>query len=153
MSYDIYLRDPITNETLGLDEPHQMRGGTYPIGGESRTHFNITYNYAPILRRVLGPAGVRTIYGMTGAESLPLLEAAIDQLATEPTEEDVANLEERKAAILKADGSPVLMSLREDVLAMRIDDYWTPTEPNVRTALQALLVLAQTCPDGVWGGD
>ena len=29
MSYDISLVDPVTKETLIMDSPHQMRGGTY----------------------------------------------------------------------------------------------------------------------------
>lgn len=33
MSYDISLRDPVTGQTLQLDAPHHMRGGTYAIGG------------------------------------------------------------------------------------------------------------------------
>lgn len=153
MSYDIYLRDPITNETMELDEPHQMRGGTYAVGGESRAYFNITYNYGPILRQVLGPEGVRAIYGMTGAESLPLLGTAIDHLATEPTAADLAKLAEYKAAMAEAEFSRSLAHLRDDALARQIEDYWTPTEPNVRTALLALLALAQACPEGVWDGN
>lgn len=31
MSYDIHLNDPVTKQTLELDEPHFMRGGTYEI--------------------------------------------------------------------------------------------------------------------------
>ena len=33
MSYDISLTDPVTGETLELDTPHHMRGGTYAVGG------------------------------------------------------------------------------------------------------------------------
>lgn len=33
MSYDISLCDPVTNETLEVDDTHFVAGGTRPIGG------------------------------------------------------------------------------------------------------------------------
>lgn len=38
MSYDISLTDPVTGETLELDAPHHMRGGTYAsvVGAPSK---------------------------------------------------------------------------------------------------------------------
>ena len=85
MSYDIYLNDPVTKQTLELDEPHYMRGGTYTINGTKELCLNITYNYACVFCRpeVLGENGIRTIYGLTGAESIPLLKKAIDALSDE----------------------------------------------------------------------
>lgn len=80
MSYDIYLNDPISGETLQLDIPHQMKGGTYQVGGTTECHLNITYNYAPSYYKTLGDKGIRAIYGMTGAESIPILQKAIAQL-------------------------------------------------------------------------
>lgn len=85
MSYDINLCDPVTHDVLELDDPHVMRGGNYCVGGTTECWLNITYNYAPIFRRVLGEKGIRTIYGMTGAESIPLLEAAASRLADDAT--------------------------------------------------------------------
>jgi hypothetical protein len=81
MSYDISLTDPVSGDTLVLDEPHHMRGGTYQIGGTMRAEFNITYNYAPHFYHVLGENGIRSIYGQTGAESLPRLRQAASRLA------------------------------------------------------------------------
>lgn len=80
MSYDIELIDPVTKEPVELDAPHHMRGGTYAMGGTTRAHLNVTYNYGAIFHRVLGDEGVRTIYGKTGAESIQLLESAAEQL-------------------------------------------------------------------------
>lgn len=83
MSYDLYLTDPITKEILTLDEKHHMRGGTYCVGGEDRAKLNITYNYATHYYRVFEPGsdkGIRCIYGMTGADSIPVLQEAADQL-------------------------------------------------------------------------
>lgn len=85
MSYDIDLRDPVTRDVLLLDDPHDMRGGTYAMGGTREAHLNVTYNYAEHYKRVLGEKGIRTIYGMTGAESIPVLEAAASRLADDAT--------------------------------------------------------------------
>ena len=136
MSYDISLTDPVTGETLQLDVPHHMRGGTYAVGGTTEAHLNVTWNYAKHYYRVFTPAplrpgvdphhaneggtvgGIRAIYGLTGAESIPVLKSAIDQLG-------------------------------DDVHP----DYWDPTEGNAKRALTQLLALAQMRPDGVWNGD
>jgi len=83
MSYDIDLRDPVSKETLRLDEVHHMRGGTYKVGGDDRCHLNITYNYAKHYYRVFGEKGIRTIYGMTGADSIPVLQEAASKLGDE----------------------------------------------------------------------
>lgn len=80
MSYDIELIDQVTKEPVELDETHHIRGGTYAIGGTTRAHLNVTYNYGGIFRRVMGDDGIRTIYGKSGAESIPILERAAAQL-------------------------------------------------------------------------
>ena len=89
MSYDISLRDPVTKEVLHTVVPHQIRGGTYEakmledgslVPSTTRLHLNITYNFSKHYDRVFGKKGIRTIYRMTGAASLPILEAAIAQL-------------------------------------------------------------------------
>lgn len=93
MSYDISLRHPVTKEVLALDTPHQIKGGTYAVGGTQEAWLNITYNYAEHFYNVLGEKGIRTIYGMTGAESIPVIKAAMEKLGDdvdddywEPTE-------------------------------------------------------------------
>lgn len=129
MSYDIRLNDPVTGNTIELDWPHHMRGGTYCGGGTREAWLNITYNYAAHFRRVIpwtNPdgttdaerGGIRSLYGMTGAESIPVLQAAVAQLGDDVDE-----------------------------------DYWSPTEGNAKRALTQLLALAQMRPDGVWAGD
>ncbi len=118
MSYDISLRDPQTGETAIVPDCHDLRGGTYCIGGTADAWLNVTYNYAPHYYRAFGEKGIRTIYGMTGRESIQALDAAI--------------------ATLGIDTDP---------------DYWKATEGNARAALVNLRLLAQACPDAIWGGD
>jgi len=86
MSYDISLRDPVTKRVLQLDEPHHMRGGSYQIGGTFRAELNITYNYAKHYVRVIGIDGIRSLYGKTGAESIPMLKMAIAELGDDVNE-------------------------------------------------------------------
>ena len=103
MSYDIDLTDPITGSVLELDGKHLMRGGTYQVGGTTHLSLNVTYNYAKHYYRVLnGEKGIRVIYGMTGAQSLPVLKKAIDEL-DDDTDEDYWKPTEgnAKAALLQ----------------------------------------------------
>lgn len=79
MSYDIYLTDPVTGKTIEFDKPHQLKGGTYALGGTTEAWLNITYNYAKHFKNI-GPKGIRSIYGMKAWESVPHLKAVIDQL-------------------------------------------------------------------------
>ena len=134
MSYDIELIDPLTGVVLELDAPHHMRGGTYAIGGTTKAHLNCTYNYYPQFSRVLdalaeprprspdwmreedGPVtGVRTIYGLTGAESLPVLDKAIAALG------DDVDADYWKAT--DGNAKRALVQLRA-LAAMRPDGLW-----------------------------
>jgi hypothetical protein len=115
MSYDIDLTDPVSGEILHAEARHDIRGGTYAVGGTTELSLNVTYNYAQHFYRVLGEKGIRTIYGMSGAESLPLLKAAAEQLGNDvdgdywkPTEGNV------KRAVLQ------LVALAQ----MRPDGVW-----------------------------
>ena len=99
MSYDIELKDPVMGETINFDNPHQMRGGTYQVGGSTEAWINITYNYSGYYYdatendpRFFGKTkndypeeeprnlGIRGIYGKTGAESIPMLRDMIRRI-------------------------------------------------------------------------
>lgn len=87
MSYDIDLKDRVTGEVIVLDFDHHMTGGTYCVGGTNEASLNITYNYAPHYYKTMGDDGIRTIYGMSGAESIPVLKKAIVQLSDDVDED------------------------------------------------------------------
>jgi len=87
MSYDIKLVDPVTKETILFDSAHQIKGGTYCIGGTKEAWLNITYNYSKIYRNLFGENGIRTIYGMSGAESIPILKNASEKLKNDIDED------------------------------------------------------------------
>jgi hypothetical protein len=87
MSYDIDLTCPETGAVLNLEAPHFMRGGTFAVGGTTEASINVTYNYAPHFRRVLGESGIRSIYGKTAAETIQVLSDAIEQLDADSTDD------------------------------------------------------------------
>lgn len=93
MSYDLGLKDSKTQDWMELKENHHMKGGTYQLGGCPTAEINITWNYRRHFVKVLPEResshntsddgklyGIRTLYGLTGEESIPLLENAISQL-------------------------------------------------------------------------
>lgn len=140
MSYDISLRDPIRKETIHFDTLHQMRGGTYVVGGTSEAWLNITYNYSRwYYKEGVFPdngedyRGIRSIYGLSGADSIPILENAIkalEDMDEDLTEEEIRNYEEHN-----------------------IKGYWLPTRENAIKPLYQLLAMAKMRPDAEWDGD
>ena len=122
MSYDLELLDPVTKQTLILDAPHDMRGGTYCLGGTTEAWLNITYNYGRFYREH-HPEGIRSIYGMTGAESIPHLQAMIETIKTNHPKCETTS------------------------------DYWDAAPGNALKPLHQLIALARLRPDGVWNGD
>ena len=104
MSYDIYLRDPVTEDVCQV-KGHLMTGGTYkaehdPISGafspalDTDAHLNVTYNYSRYYYEATegderfahddgdGEVryGIRGIYGKTGFESLTMLADMISRI-------------------------------------------------------------------------
>lgn len=116
MSYDIELKHPVSGKVILLGLPHHMTGGTYALGGTREACLNVTYNYAPHYAMSFDDKnGIRSIYGLTGAESIPVLQLAISRLGNDmddnywnPTEGNA------KAALLQ------LLALAQ----MRPDGVW-----------------------------
>lgn len=96
---------------------------------------NITYNYARWYYKdyAFGENGIRSIYGLSGAESIPVLKKAIAGL--EDSNEELPYEEAKQCIEQGATG------------------YWLPTRGNAIRPLYQLLALAQMRPDGVWEGD
>ena len=79
MSYDIRLLDSVTRKPILFDKPHRIKGGTYAMHGTKEAWLNVTYNYFHHFKR-MGRKGLRSIYGKTGAESIPILKKTIEAL-------------------------------------------------------------------------
>ena len=80
MSYDISLCEPVGGNVIQFDAPHQIKGGTYAMGGTTEAWLNVTYNYSKHFYDTMGEKGIRTVYGKTGAEVIPILKQAIAKL-------------------------------------------------------------------------
>lgn len=78
MSYWISLRNPDDEQPLILAVAHS-EGGTYALGGTDEAVLNVTYNYARFFN-------FRALDSKTGEASIPLLEAAVEELGTERDE-------------------------------------------------------------------
>lgn len=87
MSYDIRLVDPVTGEDLHLSAPHLLRGGTYAAGGTTRAWLNITWNYARHFYALWPGDGIRTLYGKSAVDTIPLLEAGIAKLGDDAVDD------------------------------------------------------------------
>jgi hypothetical protein len=99
MSYDISLCDPVTHKPLKADSTHFIAGGMRAMGGTKELWLNVTYNYSQFYYRpeVFGEGGIRSIYGKTGAESIPMLEKAISALGDDVDDSDYWNATEGNA--------------------------------------------------------
>ena len=92
MSYDIELIDPVTGKVIELDATHMMRGGTYAMDGSKEASLNITWNYSTLYHCLFPEVpntfgGIRSIYGMTGAESIPVLKKVINALGNDVSDD------------------------------------------------------------------
>ena len=88
MSYDVSLLDPVTGEVIQLDEKHHMTQGTFQVGGTPEASLNITYNYSKYFYQYIDKeGGLRSLYGKTGATTLPLLDKAIAELSDDADED------------------------------------------------------------------
>lgn len=99
ISYDIYLCDHVTHKPLKADSAHFIAGGMRAMGGTKELWLNVTYNYSHFYYRpeVFGEGGIRSIYGKTGAESIPMLEKAIAALGDDVDDSDYWNATEGNA--------------------------------------------------------
>lgn len=178
MSYDIYLKDPVTGETAEV-LGHLMRGGTYVADyhPESRTftpalnteaHLNITYNYGSYYYEVYKEKGIRSIYGMSGFDSIPVLEKIISFLEKKYKKNGKWITTRRSRTIFyDANGNEIedLFAIMHKITPVRKEevefdisegetsDYWQPTAANAMRPLYQLLALAKMRPDCIWDGD
>jgi len=92
VSYNVELQDPVTRNVLEVEKPHYMKGDKYDPEGSTRLELGVTWNYSGHICRVFGTVmqgihSLSSLYGMTGAESIPVLKAAIALLGDEVNED------------------------------------------------------------------
>ena len=177
MSYDIYLKDPVTGDTAEVPG-HLMSGGTYRADYHPETgtftpalntdaHLNITYNYGAYYGEV-AEKGIRTIYGLTGYDSIPILENMISSLKEKyKKDEDWISTKREKTIFLDENGKElddpidaIFKGIPHEAKKVVVDryegsnkNYWEPTAANAIKPLYQLLALAKMRPDCIWSGD
>lgn len=149
MSYDIYITDE-SGKTLTLDTPHDLKGGTYAVGGTTEAHFNITFNYAKYFYSTIDQEkGIKVIDGQKVVDTIELLTKAMKDLMKLSDTFDLSVLPQsdwKWEGPGKWNGKPVyegdyLGSVR----------YWTPTPGNAAKAIKNLLDLAFYAKNkGIW---
>ena len=94
MSYTITFLDPTTRRPIPIEAP-----GGMPVSGPPDA-IRITENYRHFYANVFGGEGIRTLYGRTGAECIPLLESVIAVLGTDAIADYWADTEGNAGAAL-----------------------------------------------------
>lgn len=178
MSYDIYLKDPLSKDTAEVPA-HLMIGGTYradyhPETGtftpalNTEAHLNITYNYGCYYYEVYKENGIRKLYGMMGVDSIPLLENMIATLTDKYFHDgDWITTKREKTLYFNESGEEIedpfiamLKKIQVNIKEIIVDryegvskDYWEATAANAIKPLYQLLSLAKMRPDCFWDGD
>ena len=178
MSYDISLMDPVTNRVAEVPG-HLMIGGTYAADYHPETgtftpalntnaELNITYNYSHYYYETYKDLGIRVIYGITGLDSLPMLEKIAENIKKKyiVDGEWVVSKRTKKVYFDKAGKS----YRAEDVFCNNVDyvrteeveyeisegetsNYWDSTAANALKPIYQLITLAKMRPDCIWDGD
>lgn len=81
MSYDVSILDK-EKRVMSQTEKHQIKGGTYEIGGTKQAWLNITYNYSEHFVNAFGKSLKKVIHGKSSKEIIPILEEGIKILGT-----------------------------------------------------------------------
>lgn len=148
MSYDIEIVDT-DGQLMCAASRHQLRGGTYCLGGTDELRLNITYNYAPYFYKAFGEKGIRSLYGKKVVDTVGDIAKAIQAVGEmqDIEGEQKARVDEIAERYPDADDEAIGLCKWEP------DNYWTPTRANAQASLQSLLALAGLGLGGIWAGD
>ena len=173
MGYSLWLENKPDGLMCKRKEPEVDLGNMLCIGGSDLMEFNITYNYSHYYYEADGfeKDGIRTIYGKTGKQSLPLLRKLSAQILKKYFNASKnrwkQTIRQKKVAVVNGEVLPVnadefLEYPKDQVEWKEIDyicdegdtrDYWEATAKNAFNAVQKLIEMAEECPEGVWNGD
>ena len=169
MGYSLWLQDK--NGQVCQGKKRENLGNMVCIGGTTELEFNITYNYSTYYYEAEGfeKEGIRTIYGKTGKQSLPLLRKLSAQIMKKYFNASKnrwkQTIRHKKVAVVNGEVIPQgeFIDYKDDQIEWReidyicdegdIVDYWEATARNAFNAVQRLIEMATECPDGVWYGD
>lgn len=193
MSYSIYMVDRETGEDLCLKTARFMVNAVMPahidpVTGkfvedpQTDASATVTYNYAKYFyeagedddrflkewRGNIKNVGIRVIYGLSGAESLPILSDMVKRIEEKyktngnwiVTKRIKSHYYDKNGKKITTPGSFILSheeikEVKEKYTISEGDtsDYWEATAANAITALKNLMHIAIELPDGIWKGD
>lgn len=154
MGYTIYINNPDTGEVIELEEPHNIIGSTYKVGGDTELRLSITYNYSSFYYRKETLGESTEVWRDTGKGYKEVVEPETGgieglQLLTIPQarERVLRAINALKDEPLDKDGNPYQLTEWDIFHSHTIHNYWVPTERNARNALKNLLSLLLLAPD------
>ena len=171
MSYSLWLEDKKTGLMCERKKPEVDLGNMLCIGGSDLMEFHITYNYSYYYYEAEGfeEEGIRTIYGKTGEQSLPLLRNLSAQIMKKYFNASKnrwkQTIRQKQVAVVNGEVLPQgeFTEYKEEQVEWRdtdyicdegdTRDYWQATAKNAFNAVQELIEMATECPEGVWCGD
>lgn len=87
MSWDIYLKDPVSKEVITLPFEHHMYGGTYRIGGTNELWLNVTYNYGKVYREKTNGLTLDYLDNKIAYDTIDFFEGLIKSLSDDVSDD------------------------------------------------------------------
>ena len=89
MSYDISIYNPNPDgDPIFSPIKHDIRGGTYVLGGTNHLEYNITFNYSNHFQKAFQHEdGIKILDGMSCMEAIPLIVEAMHRLGDDVVED------------------------------------------------------------------
>ena len=128
---------------------------------------NVTYNYGGYYKEVY-EKGIRQIYGLSGVDSISILENMIATITDKYKKDDVWTSTKRTKVICYDEEENELENMlvllkqqtpaKEEIVEYEVNegdtsDYWMATAANAIRPLHQLIALAKMRPDCIWDGD
>ena len=129
---------------------------------------NITYNYGHYYHEIYKEDGIRAIYGVSGFDSILMLEKMIAFLNEKYRKNgEWIRTKRQKTIYYDENGKEIVgivalinrnKSVREEEVEYEVSegdtsDYWMDTAANAIRPLHQLVALAKMRPDCIWDGD
>lgn len=166
MSWDCELVNE-KGETLKLEKKHNLKGGTYAVGGTDDCWLNVTYNYGRYIRECPDfPDGLDSLQDKVAVDTVQMFDNAIEFLNKKYKKNGRWIVRDREMVYFKNPQTGDLASyfdMRpenlgrwkeckrvEQVSEGQNSNYWLSTAGNVIKALKNLRYLADKKPYGMW---
>lgn len=142
--------------------------GTFTPALDTEAHLNITYNYGRYYSEIYEESGIQIIFGMSGADSIPVIEDMISFLEKKYKKDGIWITSKRTKQVYydrcgnEMDNLQVLVEnkipARKQVVEYEVNEgdtshYWAATAANAIRPLYQLIALAKMRPDCIWDGN